>query len=104
MRRRQSCSRPFSSPSPKCRASWTRQLRAITPVLYARFVEGIYELIGPDEEMAEFPDARFVLDATFQETWTPLGTYDERKRFFSGKHKGYGLKSQTLHNRRGFLL
>jgi hypothetical protein len=79
-------------------------IEAITPVLYERYVERIYDIIGEDEEMAEFPEARYVLDATFQETWTPLGIYEERKRFFSGKHKAYGLKSQTLHNRRGFVL
>lgn len=44
------------------------------------------------------------MDATLQEIWTPLGTFDERKRFFSGKHKLYGLKSLTLHNRLGILL
>lgn len=79
-------------------------IKAITPVLYRRYVKRIYELIGPDEEMAEFPDARYVMDVTLQEIWTPLGTYEERKRYFSGKHKAYGLKTQTLHNRRGFLV
>jgi hypothetical protein len=44
------------------------------------------------------------MDATLQEIWTPLGTFEERKRFFSGKHKLYGLKSLTLHNRLGLLL
>jgi hypothetical protein len=79
-------------------------IAAITPLLYACYVESIYVVIGPDPEPEEFPYARYVMDATFQETWTPLGTYAERKRFYSGKHKAYGLKTQTLHNRRGFVL
>lgn len=44
------------------------------------------------------------MDTTIQEIWTPLGTYEERKRFYSGKHKLYRLKTQTLHLRNGLLV
>lgn len=79
-------------------------IEAITPVLYRRYVETIHELIDPDQDMADFPEARYVMDTTIQEIWTPIGTFEERKRYYSGKHKLYGFKTQTLHNRRGFLL
>lgn len=76
----------------------------VGPVLYRRYVEHISELIGVDVEVAAFPEAPLVMDATLQEIWIPTGTFQEKKRFFSGKHKKYGLKTQTLHNRRGFHL
>ena len=79
-------------------------IKSITPVLYQRYIENIYTLIDPDVDQNNFPDAKFVMDTTTQEIWTPIGTYNERKRYYSGKHKMYGLKSQTLHNRRGFTL
>lgn len=41
------------------------------------------------------------MDVTFQPIWTPLGTYEERKRYFSGKHKQYGFKTQCIHDRTG---
>lgn len=78
---------------------------AVTPLLYAHFVTNIRALLPEDvEDEGEFGNDKFVMDATIQEIWTPLGTFEERKRFFSGKHKLYGLKSLTLHNRVGILL
>lgn len=77
-------------------------IAAITPVLYERFVEDV----DPDTPLDTdaFPRARYVMDVTFQPIWTPLGTYEERKRFYSGKHKQYGVKTQCLHDRTGRLL
>jgi len=77
-------------------------IAAITPVLYQRFVTEV-EAALPDE-FDDFPEARYVMDVTFQPIWTPLGAYNERKRFFSGKHKQYGLKSQCIHDRSGRLI
>lgn len=77
---------------------------AITPVIYQRYVVNVGEVIEPDEVPDDLPRSPFVMDATLQEIWTPTGTYNERKRYYSGKHQRYGLKTQTLHNRRGFVL
>jgi len=80
-------------------------IAAITPILYDHYVTNVRALLPPDvEDGGEFGQAKCVMDATLQEIWTPLGTFEERKRFFSGKHKLYGLKSLTLHNRLGLLL
>lgn len=79
-----------------------RTIQEITPVLYGRFVEDV-EADIPDED-DEFPNARYVMDVTFQPIWTPLGNYNERKRFYSGKHKQYGLKTQCIHDRSGRLV
>ena len=70
---------------------------AIEPVLYQRFVLNHEAPIPDDDDV--FPMARYVMDVTFQPIWTPIGTYNERKRWYSGKHKQYGLKSQVIHDR-----
>lgn len=67
-------------------------IQAITQVLDAKFVEDVGAIIPAEDD--DFPKARYIMDATFQPIWTPLGTYNERKRFYSGKHKRYGLKTQ----------
>ena len=79
-------------------------MNAITPILYGEYVDGILNYVEEEEEPEVFPEARFVMDVKFQQIWTPIGTFNEQKRFFSGKHKAYGLKSQCLHNRLGFVL
>jgi hypothetical protein len=81
-------------------------IHAIAPILYARYVTNVRDLIDEEDvpDAGEFGAAKFVMDATLQEIWTPLGTYNERKRFYSGKHKLYGLKTQTLHLRSGVLV
>ena len=79
-------------------------LAAITPILYQHFVIKIESLLPELEQLLSFPDAKYVMDATVQEIWTPTGSYEEKKRFYSGKHKLYALKSLTLHNRRGWLI
>lgn len=71
----------------------------ISPLLYQQFVVDVEPSMSDEDD--EFPTARYVMDVTFQSIWTPLGTYNERKRYFSGKHKQYGLKSQCLHDRTG---
>lgn len=77
-------------------------MRIISPLLYAHFVENAEARIPAEED--DFPEARYVMDVTFQPIWTPLGTYEERKRYYSGKHKQYGLKSQCIHDRTGKLV
>lgn len=73
-------------------------IEAISPVLYKYYVED-YE--DDDDDNVLYPNAKYVIDVTFQSIWTPIGTYDEKKQFYSGKHKLYGLKSQCIHNRKG---
>lgn len=80
----------------------TDVIDAIEPILYKHFVEDCEPRTPNDFD--DFPEARYVMDVTFQPIWTPLGTYEERKRYFSGKHKQYGLKSQCLHDRQGKLI
>jgi hypothetical protein len=76
---------------------------SVTPVLYERYVTNIKELTADESEEEDpiFPDAKCVMDATFQPIWTPTGHFNESKVYFSGKHKMYGLKSQCIHDRKG---
>ncbi len=78
-------------------------INAISPVLYNHFVVNLDDRLDEDDEdiQVNFPEAKFVMDATFHPIWTPAGTFNEKKRYFSGKHKMYGLKSQCLHDRKG---
>lgn len=77
-------------------------ITAIMPTLYDHYVTELQERVEDESEEDQlFPDAKFVMDATFQPIWTPTGTYNEKKRYYSGKHKMYGLKSQCIHDRRG---
>lgn len=77
-------------------------IEAIEPVLYQKYVVEVEPTLPEEDD--DFPMARYVMDVTFQPIWTPLGTYNERKRWYSGKHKQYGIKSQCLHDRRGRVM
>jgi hypothetical protein len=76
-------------------------INSISPVLYDYYVENLNERIEDEDNEILYPNAKYVIDVTFQSIWTPTGTYDEKKQFFSGKHKLYGLKSQCIHDRKG---
>lgn len=94
----------FNISKPQLHRILDEVIAAIYPVLYRKYVMKIDDHLEEEEPPEVFPEAQFVMDVKFQQIWTPLGTFNERKRFFSGKHKAYGLKSQCLHNRRGFVL
>ena len=76
-------------------------INSITYVLFNYYVVNVLLLIEDEEEYELFPNAKYVMDTTFQPIWTPLGTYKEKKQYYSGKHKMYGFKSQTIHDREG---
>ena len=64
----------------------------VMSILYSKYVVNVND----QQDYDEFPDTLFVMDVTIQKIWKPLGTFQERKQYFSGKHKLYGLKSLTL--------
>ena len=81
-------------------------ITVVTPILYAYYVREIRERTAEEDEedYLPFPNAKYVMDATFQPIWTPTGTFGEKRGYFSGKHKMYGLKSQCIHDRKGRLV
>ena len=77
-------------------------IEAISPVLCEHYIENLKDRVDDDDDNnISYPNAKYVIDVTFQSIWTPIGTYDEKKRYYSGKHKLYGLKSQCIHDRKG---
>jgi DDE superfamily endonuclease len=79
---------------------------SIMPVLYDYFVTNLQDRVPyePPDPNQPFPNAKYVMDATFQRIWTPVGSFNEKKRYFSGKHNMYGLKSQCIHDRQGRIV
>lgn len=73
----------------------------ISEFLYEYYVINVTDHVKNEGDNKEFSKAKYIIDVTFQSIWTPTGTYDEKKRYFSGKHKLYGLKSQCIHDRKG---
>eukprot|EP01121_Diplochlamys_sp_Union-15-3_P019086 TRINITY_DN7098_c0_g3_i1.p1 TRINITY_DN7098_c0_g3~~TRINITY_DN7098_c0_g3_i1.p1 ORF type:complete len:100 (+),score=21.66 TRINITY_DN7098_c0_g3_i1:321-620(+) len=59
-----------------------------------------------DNEMSslDFPDAMFIIDVTFQQSYRPKLSFDEARNWFSGKHKQYGIKTQTIHAMSGAVV
>jgi len=93
----------FSISRPYLHTILQKTINSISPVLYDYYVNNLQDRLGDDDEDKKqaFPDAKFVIDVTFQPIWTPTGVYDEKKQYYSGKHKMYGLKSQCIHDRKG---
>lgn len=83
-------------------------ITVITPILYNYFVRNLNKRIEDEEDDDDddlpFPEAKYVMDATFQPIWTPAVTFNEKRSYFSGKHKMYGMKSQCIHDRKGRLV
>jgi hypothetical protein len=80
----------------------TGTAETVLPTLWRCYIETLD--IDEPERYDEFAGVVAMMDVTVQPIWTPEGSYDEKKRYFSGKHKMYVLKSQCLHDRRGLVL
>jgi hypothetical protein len=48
-----------------------------------------------------FPEASFIVDATVQQIKRPIGSFDDQKQWYSGKHGIYCLKAQVITNMNG---
>lgn len=44
-----------------------------------------------------FPEAALVIDVTFQPAYRPKTRFHEARRYFSGKHHQYGVKTEVAH-------
>jgi hypothetical protein len=70
--------------------------------LVTRFVTA--QACAPLPVRGEHPACGFIVDATIQNRGRPVGTFEEAKRYLSGKHKLYCLKSQVITNRDGLAV
>jgi hypothetical protein len=87
------------------RTLYTRKLEVVDRVhdsLVTRFLTAQACALLPLCE--EYPACGFTVDATIHNRGRPVGTFEEGKRYFSGKHKLYCLKSQVIANRNGLAV
>jgi hypothetical protein len=64
--------------------------------MFLIFMKGLKKIESSSDSEELFPNAKFIMDATFQPIWTPIGTYNEKKSFYSGKHIFAALSSKYI--------
>jgi hypothetical protein len=74
----------------------------IHKVLVDRYIKLQWE--SPLCALVKYPECGLIVDATVQRRGRPAGSFEEVKRFFSGKHWICRLKSQAVRNRRGMAM
>lgn len=59
-------------------------ITVITPILYDYFVRNLNERIEDEDDEPDlpFPEAKYIMDATFQPIWTPAVTFNEKRSYF----------------------
>lgn len=77
--------------------------RDVHAVLVSEYIDGEWaqEHLRSGEQ---FPECGLVVDATVQKRGRPVGSFEEAKKYFSGKHWIYCLKSQVVTNRDGLAM
>ena len=71
---------------------------------YVRFVPLLIERPAADMELptdANIPECGYIIDATIQRIQVPTGSFEQKKKWFSGKHYCYCLKSQVITDMKG---
>ncbi|KAJ0390448.1 hypothetical protein P43SY_011509 [Pythium insidiosum] len=85
-------------------------LEMLRPCLLAKYVVATAErwsmlkLSTTGNQFHNFPEARYAVDVTFQQTETPGGNFGEKKKFFSKKHGLYGVKVEVSVVPTGFAI
>ncbi|KAH9083228.1 hypothetical protein LEN26_021054 [Aphanomyces euteiches] len=74
-----------------------RILNLVEPYLFEQFVRPIAmkTLLTTSKRIQRFPGVLYAIDVKFQPTNRPSGTFDDAKRYFSGKHNLYGYKLEA---------
>jgi len=72
-----------------------KSLKIVGPLLTALYLKpmSFQSLLESNALNAKFPQAMMIIDGRFQESYRPVGRFNEAKRYFSGKHWDYGLKT-----------
>jgi hypothetical protein len=81
-------------------------LRTVMKHSYSVFTNKFIEGIQTDDliKVPKYPEARLIVDVIVNWIHIPSGKFEDKKLFFSGKHKSYCLKSQIITNRQGICL
>ncbi|ETV77220.1 hypothetical protein H257_09107 [Aphanomyces astaci] len=84
--------------------------KSLHPFLLRKYVTTVGEkysmalLTTSGHQFANFPFVCYATDVTFQQTNVPLGSYAEKKTYFSGKHSQYGHKVEVSVLPNGFAI
>ncbi|RHY29905.1 hypothetical protein DYB32_004764 [Aphanomyces invadans] len=76
-------------------------IECLYPFLKAKYIDNMAskwtmtQLRSCGHSFKNFPMALYAVDVTFQKTNAPVGSFAEKKRFFSKKHGQYGLKVEV---------
>lgn len=79
----------------------TKAIKAISGPVYEKLVIAEVEnlpmktVVEGGRAFRHFPCARYATDVTFQQSYRPSGSMQEGKKYFSGKHKLYGVKVEV---------
>ena len=80
----------------------SRYIPILADILKKIFIDQVSTADLPYDQ--DFPDCRYVVDATVQQISKPFKDFDKAKEYFSGKHYLYCLKSQVIVNIKGLAL
>ncbi|ETV93310.1 hypothetical protein H310_12598 [Aphanomyces invadans] len=96
----------FGYKAPTFQKLMVRTFDTIQPVLFDRFVRlpTITDLLTRRTTFKNFPYAHYATDVKFQPCERPGGRFNERKAWFSGKHKLYGMKLEASVSPQGFCV
>lgn len=81
-----------------------RNLKIVRPILQDEFIEKQKMKSLLIDSPQDFPDAKFIVDATVQKINKPSIDWNECCSFFSGKHFIYCLKNQVIVNLKGIAV
>ncbi|RHY08153.1 hypothetical protein DYB36_012521, partial [Aphanomyces astaci] len=83
-----------------------RTLDVIGPTLCRHFIRmpSMTDLRERDRQFTNYPYALYATDVKFQPCERPGGRFNEKKTWFSGKHKLYGLKLEASVSPQGYCV
>lgn len=93
--------RMFNIKGPTFQKMITRFIDMLAPFMHDCFVKKVTEqftmtrLMSTGRTFSNYACARYAVDVTFQRAERPSGSVAEGKKYFSGKHKAYGFKSEV---------
>ncbi|RHY23469.1 hypothetical protein DYB32_009185 [Aphanomyces invadans] len=85
-------------------------LQALHTFLVKKYVTNVAEkwtmkhIVLTGNQFTNFPHARYATDVAFQRTNIPVGSYAEKKLYYSGKHSLYGHKVEVSVVPSGFAI
>jgi len=92
----------FSLKSSTVQAIITKYIPILAEIMKRNFIDAVAK-----EEIVynqDFPECAYIIDATVQEIYKPFISFEKAKKYFSGKHRIYCLKSQVIVTIKGLVV